>query len=274
MPLLSVNNDLQIHYQIDDFTNPWDKRPTLFLQHGNGRSGAFWYQWIPLLARDYRIVRVDMRGLGLSSSIKNPTQDIQIQDCISDLVQVINELKCGPILYCGESMGGILGIILAATQPHLVKALALVSTPVFINQAMKSKYSLGFSSRLEAMHKMGIKEWVYQTSVLARFPPDTNPKLLEWYVDEFSKSAPEVLIQYSDLVNSANATEFLKDIQCPTLAVMPSNGPITDPKQLEILQAQIPQLEIGIIESDFHMIHLTHVEACANLVRQFFYKLN
>ena len=55
---------------------------------------------------------------------------------------------------------------------------------------------------------------------------------------------------------------------------MPSNGPITDPKQLEILQEQIPQLEIGIIESDFHMIHLTHVEACVNLVRQFLAKLN
>jgi 3-oxoadipate enol-lactonase len=139
---------------------------------------------------------------------------------------------------------------------------------------MKSKYSLGFGSRLEAMHKMGIKEWVYQTSVLARFPPETNPKLLQWYVDEFSKSAPEVLIHYSDLVNSANATEFLKDIQCPTLAIMPSNGPITDPKQIEILQAQIPQLKVGTIDSDFHMIHITHVEPCVNLVREFFKEIH
>ena len=79
MPFLSVSNDIQIYYQIDDFTNPWDERPTLLLQHGNGRSGAFWYQWIPLLARDYRVVRVDMRGLGQSSSIQNPSQDIQIE---------------------------------------------------------------------------------------------------------------------------------------------------------------------------------------------------
>jgi 3-oxoadipate enol-lactonase len=270
MPLLSVAKEIQVHYEIDDFTNPWDNRPTLFLQHGNGRSGAFWYPWIPLLARDYRIVRVDMRGLGQSSSITNASQDIQIELCINDLVKVISELNCGPILFCGESMGGILGIILAATHPNLIKALALVSTPVFINQAMKSKYSLGFGSRLEAMHKMGIKEWVYQTSVLARFPPETNPKLLQWYVDEFSKSTPEVLIHYSDLVNSANATEFLKDIQCPTLAIMPSNGPITDPKQIEILEAQIPQLKIATINSDFHMIHITHVEPCVNLVREFF----
>ena len=274
MTLLSVTPTIQIHYQIDDFTNPWDNRPTLFLQHGNGRSGEFWYRWVPLLARDYRIVRVDMRGLGKSSTIQNPAEDIQIADCISDLVKVIEELKCGPIYFCGESMGGILGIILASTHPDFIKGLALVSTPVFINQSMKSKYSLGFSSRLEAMQKMGIEEWVYQTSVIARFPPETNPKLLEWYVKEFSKSAPEVLIHYSDLVNSANATEFLKDIQCPTIAIMPSNGPITDPAQIQLLKEKIPHIKVATINSDYHMIHLTHVEPCVELVRQFLDQLH
>jgi pimeloyl-ACP methyl ester carboxylesterase len=215
-----------------------------------------------------------MRGLGKSSAIQNPTEDIQIADCISDLVKVIEELKCGPIYFCGESMGGILGIILASTHPDFIKGLALVSTPVFINQSMKSKYSLGFSSRLEAMQKMGIEEWVYQTSVIARFPPETNPKLLEWYVKEFSKSAPEVLIHYSDLVNSANATEFLKDIQCPTIAIMPSNGPITDPQQIQLLKEKIPHIKVATINSDYHMIHLTHVEPCVELVRQFLDQLH
>jgi len=274
MPLLSVAPHIQIHYQIDDFTNPWDHRPTLFLQHGNGRSGAFWYQWIPLLARDYRVVRVDMRGLGQSSTIDHPSEDIQVSNCINDLVKVIDELQCGPIYFCGESMGGILGIILAATHPDLIKGLALVSTPVFINQSMKQKYSLGFSSRLEAMHKMGIKEWVYQTSVIARFPPETDSQLLEWYVNEFSKSTPEVLIHYSDLVNSANATEFLKDIQCPTIAIMPSNGPITDPVQIELLKEKIPHIQVATIDSDFHMIHLTHVDSCVKFLRQFLADLN
>jgi len=273
MPLLSVNQSIHIHYQVDDFTNPWDKRPTLFLQHGNGRSGAFWYQWIPILARNYRVVRVDMRGLGHSSEIQNPQQDIQIEHCIHDLVKVIKHLKCEPILFCGESMGGILGIILAAKHPELINALALVSTPVFINQQMKSKYSMGFESRLEAMSKMGIEEWVYQTSVLARFPPETNPNMLQWYVKEFAKSAPEVLIHYSDLVNTANATQYLKDIQCPTIAVMPSNGPITDSAQIELLKDQISHLEIATIPSDYHMIHLTHADQCAQIVNDFFSRI-
>lgn len=273
MTLISINDQVKIFYQKDDFTNPWDMRPTVLLQHGNGRSGVFWFQWVPLLASHYRVVRVDMRGLGQSSTILNPRKDIQIDCCIKDLVQVITQLNCGPIIFCGESMGGILGIILAATHPYLVKALVLISTPVFINQKIKDTYALGFNSRLEAMQQMGIEDWVFKTSVLARFPSDTDPKLLQWYVQEFSKSSPEVLIQYADLVNSADATTFLKDIQCPTLAIMPSNGPITDPIQFKLLADYIPNIDLVTVDSDFHMIHLTHVKSCVDHVMNFLSKL-
>lgn len=270
MPYLKIDDLLEIHYQIDDFTNPWDHRPTLILQHGNGRSGAFWYQWIPYLARHFRIVRPDMRGVGKSTPIQHPEKHIQIQDCINDLVKLIEHLGDGPVYYCGESMGGILGIVLAATQPHLVKSLALIATPVYINQDMKEKYALGFSSRLEAMEKLGIEDWVRKTSVMARFPPETHPELINWYVKEFAKTNPEILIHYSDLVSSANATQYLQNIQCPTLAVMPSNGPITDPQQIELLRSSIKNLQIKTIASDYHMIHLTHVAECATCVMNFF----
>ena len=66
MPFLKLSGQPSIHYTVDDFTDPWTKRPVLILQHGNGRSGRFFYRWIPYLARHYRIVRPDMRGLGQS----------------------------------------------------------------------------------------------------------------------------------------------------------------------------------------------------------------
>jgi hypothetical protein len=65
------------------------------------------------------------------------------------------------------------------------------------------------------MHKTAYrKNGLYQTSVLSRFPPETNPELLSWYVKEFSKSSPEVLIHYSDLVSSANAAQQIIFKEC------------------------------------------------------------
>ena len=57
MPILKRNNKPDLHYVIDDFTDPWRNAPYLILQHGNGRSSAFWYRWVPYLARFYKVVR-------------------------------------------------------------------------------------------------------------------------------------------------------------------------------------------------------------------------
>jgi len=264
MPTITNESGVSIFYQVNDFTDPWENKPTLFLQHGNGRSGEFWNRWISHLAPHFRIIRPDMRGVGRSDTLD--LELITIDHCIADLVSIIRQLDRGPVYFCGESMGGILGILLAAQYPDLVKSLTLIATPVFINNAMKEKYALGFSSRLEAMRTLGIKDWVRKTSILTRFPPDTDPGLIDWYVDEFAKSDPETLIRYSDLVSNANARDFLSKIQCPTLAIFPINGQITDAEQEQILANEIRDIKVAHIPSEFHMIHLTHVKECADLL--------
>lgn len=41
MPSVSVSAGLSLHYDLDDFTDPWEQRPFLALQPGNGRTGRF-----------------------------------------------------------------------------------------------------------------------------------------------------------------------------------------------------------------------------------------
>ena len=67
MPFLTRPCQPELHYDIDDFTDPWRHAPYLILQHGFGRSGRFWYSWVPYLARFYKVVRPDARG-GLKPS--------------------------------------------------------------------------------------------------------------------------------------------------------------------------------------------------------------
>ena len=78
MPLLNRTAGVSIHYEINDFTDPWADRPYLLLQHGNGRSARFWYRWIPYLSRHYKVIRPDMRGLGRSTGRLDLAQDITL----------------------------------------------------------------------------------------------------------------------------------------------------------------------------------------------------
>lgn len=57
MPIVKRPNHPDIHYALDDFTDPWKNAPYLILQHGFDRSGQFWYSWVPYRARWFKVVR-------------------------------------------------------------------------------------------------------------------------------------------------------------------------------------------------------------------------
>ena len=52
MPTAHLPGDLLMHYDDDDFTDPWSPAETVILHHGNAKSAKLWYGWVPLLARD------------------------------------------------------------------------------------------------------------------------------------------------------------------------------------------------------------------------------
>ena len=47
MPNFRPSPDLDMHYEVDDFTDPWRRPETILLLHGNAESGLAWW---PLVA--------------------------------------------------------------------------------------------------------------------------------------------------------------------------------------------------------------------------------
>ena len=43
MPSIQLSNDLNMHYEIDDFTDPWTNPETILMLHGNCESGKVWF---------------------------------------------------------------------------------------------------------------------------------------------------------------------------------------------------------------------------------------
>lgn len=269
MPALARAADIAIHYAVDDFTDPWADRPYLLLQHGNGRSGRFWYRWVPYLSRFYKVLRPDMRGLGQSAGRLDLERDVTLDALVGDLVALLDHLKVASVHYCGESMGGILGLALAAAHPDRVRTLTLVATPVFIEEAMKQRYAMGHGSRIDAMQQMGIREWVEATTRGTRLPADDEPGLFQWYVDEFVKGDAGVQVAMSKLVNSADASRFLPKVKCPVLGLYPTAGQITSETQEKLLKENLSDFEVVHLPTSFHMVQLLYPKTCADHVQRF-----
>ena len=84
MPMARIDNATEMYYEEHDFTDPWLDAETVVLHHGNAKNSRLWYAWVPLLARKYRVVRLDARGFG-RSTVPHPGYPWSLSGFASDL---------------------------------------------------------------------------------------------------------------------------------------------------------------------------------------------
>ena len=254
MPELRRAGKPTLHYALDDYTDPWRDAPCLILQHGYGRSGGFWYSWVPYLSRFYRIVRPDLRGLGQSEAPDDLEAGLNVEAYIDDLLAIIDSLGGAPVHYCGELLGGILGMVLAAQHPERLRTLSLVAAPLLINPDTQRAFAFGYPSWQDALQAMGSRQWAEAANSATRFPAGTDPGLLAWYADEMGKSRVEVLIRMSRIASTVDATPYLDRIRTPALGLYPEHAPVTIQSQEQTLKDRIASLKIVHVPSRHHTI--------------------
>src|SRR5438270_5893680 len=79
------------------------------------------------------------------------------------IVAVLDALSLPRVHWVGESSGGIIGLLLAATRPERVASLVLCNTPTRIPDEIKGIYALGGESTAAAIRAHGVGEWCRQT---------------------------------------------------------------------------------------------------------------
>jgi pimeloyl-ACP methyl ester carboxylesterase len=75
------------------------------------------------LGDDFSLIAPDLRGRGASASLPGP---FGMAAHAADCAAVLDHLGAGPVTVVGESMGGFVGVVLAARRPDLVDRLVLV----------------------------------------------------------------------------------------------------------------------------------------------------
>jgi pimeloyl-ACP methyl ester carboxylesterase len=100
--------------------------PALVLIHGLGGSTRWWDRIVPILARSYRIIRIDMLGHGQSAKPAGGGYAISQQG--RRVGQALDRLGVKHAIVVGHSTGGYVATALAEQRGDLVTALALIDT--------------------------------------------------------------------------------------------------------------------------------------------------
>ena len=82
----TLSDGRRLYWRVDDFTDPWKRAPTVLLIHGFAETSEAWRAWVPHLARDYRVLRIDRRGFGKSDPMPADfpwSLDIMVDDTVS-----------------------------------------------------------------------------------------------------------------------------------------------------------------------------------------------
>jgi pimeloyl-ACP methyl ester carboxylesterase len=100
--------------------------PPLLLVHGWPETWYAWRKLMPALARDFAVVAVDQRGIGLSDK---PTDGYDTGTQANDLVALMGTLGHERFALVGHDTGFAISYALAADHPDRVERVALAEIP-------------------------------------------------------------------------------------------------------------------------------------------------
>ena len=102
-----------------------DSGPPVVLSNSLGTTWAMWDAQVPALVRANRVVRHDHRGHGASPVPPGP---YDIADFGADVVALLDRLDIERTSFVGLSLGGMVGMWVAAHHPDRIERLVLICT--------------------------------------------------------------------------------------------------------------------------------------------------
>jgi pimeloyl-ACP methyl ester carboxylesterase len=106
------------------YPGPAPGAPAVLCLHGLMRNGRDFVDLAVHLAARYRVIVPDVRGRGLSARDPNPN-NYQIPVYLKDVQALLGGLGVVRATVVGTSMGGLMAMVLAATQPGVVAGIVL-----------------------------------------------------------------------------------------------------------------------------------------------------
>jgi 3-oxoadipate enol-lactonase len=189
-----------------------------------GATLAMWDEPAGPLAERFRAVRFDHRGHGGSPVVPGP---YTIAELGRDVLALLDRLGVERASYAGLSMGGMVGIWLAANAPERVERLALVCTAAHLPPPA------AWEERAEEVERAGTVEPVAD-GVLARW-------LTPGYAAEHAEAVEKLRavlvatspVAYAACCRALGAMDLRADlgrIRAPTLVVAAAQDPSTPPE--------------------------------------------
>jgi pimeloyl-ACP methyl ester carboxylesterase len=265
MNTFKASDGLQIAYVLDDYTDPWRKVDTVILVHAAMGSSTRFYAWVPHLAGDFRVVRIDMRGHG-ATQVPGPDQLTQ-ERIVKDVAQLADHVGAKHFHVGGSSAGAVVAEKVAIDYPDRVLTLGAFAATAGIKHGLQDQ-----TTWVQKIGEKGLAAFLRETIADRVDLKTAKPEFVEWFIAESSKTPVEVLARFVPMMRRFEVLDDLHRIRCPTLAIAPGGDPIHKVEHYRVLEERIPNCEFILYEGLPHNITDAVPDRCAEDYRRFLLK--
>ena len=232
------------------FDGPPDA-PVLILSNSLGTDHTMWDLQMPTLERYFRVLRYDSRGHTPSAVPRGP---YTIEMLGRDALALCDALGIERAHFCGLSMGGMVGMWLAAHVPERIDRLALCNTAARMGPPQL------WDARIESVRQWGMANII--AAVIVRWFTATffemEPEIVETMRQTLARMPADGYIACCEAIRDMDQRASLSRIRARTLVIAgsldaaspPADGrflaeTIPDARYLEFLAAHMANVEIG-----------------------------
>ena len=261
MPTIKVNG-VNLFYK-ESGSGP----ETIVFSHGFLMDHTMFEPQRAAFEKQYRVIAYDHRAQGQS---EDPGRGYDMSTLADDAAMLVRGLKAAPCHFVGLSMGGFVGMRLAAHHPDLVRTLTLMNTT-----AMREKYfsrlKYNILAQMVRMFSPGpftpiaVKELFGRTS---RSSPQRREMLNEWTA-KLRARPKNVAYSLKAVMNRRQIrADELAAIQCPTLVITGDEDTAQPPANSASLFTGIRGARMINIPGAGHSSSLEQPEAVIAAVRE------
>lgn len=260
MHSVAMSDGCKINYRFDGETD----RPVILLSNSLSATLDMWESQISDLTEHFRILRYDNRGHGGSDIAPGP---YTIERFGRDARELIEALDVQPVAFCGLSLGGMVGMWLAANAPELLTRAVFANTTAYFGMPDL------WNERIAEVEAKGM-----------RFGAEAT--LQRWLTPEFREQNPDIAHKASDMIASNPVEGYvasaagvrdvdlrsdLPNITTPVLVITGARDPSTPPGMGEAIVEAIPDARLAILDT-FHLSNIEKADEFNRLIISFLSK--
>jgi 3-oxoadipate enol-lactonase len=223
-----------------------DGAPVLVLGNSLGTSAAVWDNQVPEFLTRFRLLRYELPGHGGTPAAPG---SYTIGGLAAGVLALLDSLGVERAAYCGISLGGMIGMWLAAHQPDRIEALGLVCTSAYLPPADS------WQTRAAQVRTAGMAS--ITTPVLGRwFTPGLSsraPEIIGRFSAEFERTDPAGYAGCCEAIAAMDLRPDLPAITAPTLVLAGAEDPATPPEHGAAIADLVAGARLEVIPAAAHL---------------------